>query len=437
MPEGVTLKRSLRLWHLIAYGIIIIQPTAPMGIYGVVYNIAHGHVVTTVLLAMVAMLFTAVSYGRMAAVYPQAGSAYAYVSRELHPKLGYVVGWSMLMDYVLNPIIRVIWCSGAARNILPGVPYVYWVFAFAGLATVLNTRGIQTSGRLNTVLVIVMSIVVVLFFGEGIRYVLQVLHPSAADLVRPFFDGPNFRPGDVLRGTSVAVLTYIGFDGISTMAEEVENPRRNIMLATVLTCVFIGLLSTAQVYLAQLAVPYRGPFPAATVDTAFVHVSLGIGGRPLFHLINATLLTANFGSAVAAQFGASRLMYSMGSGGSLPPHVFGALSARHRVPLNNVLIVGTVTLFGAFTLSYGQGAELLNFGAFIAFIGVNIAALRHALRTRGSGALLPAALPTIGAVVCIGIWLGLSRTARCLGFAWLALGLLIAWIMRGTIRNPA
>src|SRR4051812_45441266 len=113
------LKRSLKLWHLIVYGIIIIQPTAPMGIYGVVSNEARGHVVTTILIAMVAMLFTAVSYGRMARVYPSAGSAFTYVGKELHPLAGYVVGWSMLMDYLLNPIICVIWCSAAAKNILP------------------------------------------------------------------------------------------------------------------------------------------------------------------------------------------------------------------------------------------------------------------------------------------------------------------------------
>src|SRR5258708_5987269 len=145
--EVPRLKRSLKLWHLIVYGIIIIQPTAPMGIYGVVSNIAAGHVVTTILIAMAAMLLTAVSYGRMARVYPQAGSAFAYVSEELSPKLGYFVGWAMLMDYLLNPIICVIWCSQAARNIVPDVPYIYWVVAFAALFTFLNTRGIQTSGR--------------------------------------------------------------------------------------------------------------------------------------------------------------------------------------------------------------------------------------------------------------------------------------------------
>ena len=239
-PEVPGLQRSLKLWHLVLYGIIIIQPTAPMGIYGVVSNIGHGHVATAVLIAMFAMMLTAVSYGRMARVYPQAGSAFSYVSEELHPKLGYVVGWAMLMDYILNPIICIIWCSQAARNVFPDVPYLFWVVVFALVSTFLNTRGIQTSSRVNAILAVLMSLVVVLFLGEGVHYIMTILHPSSADLIRPFYDPATFKTNALFHGTSVAVLTYIGFDGISTMAEEVENPRRNILIATVLTRVWGG-----------------------------------------------------------------------------------------------------------------------------------------------------------------------------------------------------
>jgi hypothetical protein len=218
-PEVPGLQRSLKLWHLVLYGIIIIQPTAPMGIYGVVSNIGHGHVATAVLIAMFAMMLTAVSYGRMARVYPQAGSAFSYVSEELHPKLGYVVGWAMLMDYILNPIICIIWCSQAARNVFPDVPYLFWVVVFALVSTFLNTRGIQTSSRVNAILAVLMSLVVVLFLGEGVHYIMTILHPSSADLIRPFYDPATFKTNALFHGTSVAVLTYIGFDGISTMAE--------------------------------------------------------------------------------------------------------------------------------------------------------------------------------------------------------------------------
>ena len=438
-PEPPELQRSLKLWHLIVYGIIIIQPTAPMGIYGVVSNIAHGHVVTTILIAMVAMLFTAISYGRMARVYPRAGSAFSYVSEELNPKLGYVVGWAMLMDYVLNPIICVIWCSQAARNIVPSLPYAFWVVAFALFITFLNTRGIQTSGSVNAILSIVMSLVVILFLGEGFRYIFSTVHPSGLDLLRPFYDPSTFSTSTVFQGTSVAVLTYIGFDGISTLAEEVENPRRNILLATVFTCVIIGILSMVEVYVAQVVWPATQPFPASMVDTAFVHVAARVGGMFLFQLLNATLLVANLGSAVAAQFGASRLMYSMGRDNSLPQRVFGAVDTKHHVPRNNVLIVGAIALTGAFLLSYQQGAELLNFGAFIAFIGVNAAALVHYKFRSKEKVKFPLLIPALGILVCAFIWIHLSHSAQILGVLWICVGLFVAWFMhrsKKTIVQP-
>src|SRR5664279_1663709 len=171
------LRRTLKLHHLILYGIIIIQPTAPMSIYGVVSNAARGHIVTTILIAMVAMLFTAVSYGRMARVYPSAGSAYTYVGKEIHPLAGYIVGWSMLMDYMLNPIICAVWCSAAAQNVLPSIPFAAWAVAFVLVFTGLNLRGVQTSSRVNTLLALGMSIVVVVFIAESIRYLALVARP--------------------------------------------------------------------------------------------------------------------------------------------------------------------------------------------------------------------------------------------------------------------
>ena len=429
------LKRSLKLWHLIVYGIVIIQPTAPMGIYGVVSNVARGHVVSTILIAMVAMLFTAVSYGRMARIYPSAGSAYTYVGREINPVAGYVVGWSMLMDYLLNPIICAIWCSAAARNILPGIPYAAWAVAFVLLFTLLNLRGVQASGRVNAMLAIGMSLVVVVFLAYAVRYLAFIARPVGGQWLTPFYDPSTFSPSLLFRGTSIAVLTYIGFDGISTMSEEVENPRRNIMLATVFTCLIIGILSAVEVYVAQLAWPYRGAFPDALVDTAYVHVARRIGGTLLFQLLNATLLIANLGSGVAAQFGAARLLYGMGRTDALPRPFFGALSSKTSIPRNNVLLVGAITLLGVFLLTYERGAELLNFGAFIAFMGVNAAALLHYRFRSTEKVLLPLAIPLAGLIVSAFIWLNLGRSAQILGFAWILCGLALYWLRRGSRAN--
>ena len=236
------LRRALTLTDLILYGVIVIQPVAPMSSFGVLSDTGRGHVVTTILIAMVAMLFTAISYGRMARIYPSAGSAFTYVGQEINPALGYVTGWSMVMDYMLNPIICIIWNSQQANVFAPAIHYWAWEIFFACLFTGLNILGIRTSARINATLAAGMGVVIAIFFVAAARYIFGHAHSTPGFFARPFYDPATFSTPAVLGGTSIAVLTYIGFDGISTLSEEAENPRRNILLATVLTCVVIGVL---------------------------------------------------------------------------------------------------------------------------------------------------------------------------------------------------
>src|SRR5262245_33618278 len=265
------LRRTLTLRDLILYGIIVIQPVAPMSVYGVLSDRGHGHVVTAILIAMVAMLFTGISYGRMARAYPSAGSAFTYVAQEIHPSVGYVTGWSMVMDYMLNPLICTIWCAQQAHDFAPGIPVWGWKLFFAGVFTLLNIRGVKTSARINAGMAVGMGAVIVVIFVAAARYIFGHPHSDPGFFTRPFYDPQTFSTGALFGATSIAVLTYIGFDGISTLSEEAENPRRNILYATVLTCLTIGLLSAAEVYIAQLIWPATQPFP--NVDTAYVHVA--------------------------------------------------------------------------------------------------------------------------------------------------------------------
>jgi amino acid transporter len=423
------LKRTLTLGDLVLYGVIIIQPTAPMSVFGVLSDRGRGHVVTTILIAMVGMLFTAISYGRMARAYPSAGSAFTYVGQEINPGLGYVTGWSMVMDYMLNPLICIIWCSQQSHDFVPAIPYAVWAVFYALVFTGLNVQGVKTSARLNAGLAAVMGAVVAVFFVAAARYVLG--HPSADPVffTRPFYDPQLFDLRAVLGGTSIAVLTYIGFDGISTLSEEAENPRRNILLATVLTCVVIGLLSALEVYAAQLVWPAAEPFP--NVDTAFVHAAAR-AWAPLFLVVGLTLVVANFGSGMGAQLGAARLLYGMGRSNALPKSFFGVVDPKRHVPRNNVVFVGAVALLGAFVMSYGLGAEMLNFGALIAFMGVNAAALiRYYVRAseKKLGNLLP---PVAGFLICLLLWLNLSNLAKIAGAIWMAVGIAYgAWKTRG------
>ena len=427
----VRLARALGLWNLIIIGMVIIQPTAPMGIYGVISNKAHGHVVTTILIAMVAMLFTAISYGRMARIYPSAGSAYTYVGQEMHSALGYIVGWGMVMDYLLNPLICTAFCAKAAMNILPGLSYYVWILIFAAFFTWLNLRGIKTSAQVNEALCIGMSIVVVIFLAAVVRAIWGVQHDPGF-FTHPFYEPGNFYPKEIFAGTSVAVLSYIGFDAVSTLSEEVENPRRNILLATVLLCLIAGVLSGLEVYAAQLIWGSK-PFPSEQVESAFAIVSRRAGGAILFQVVNFTLLIANMGSGMGAQLAAGRLLYGMGRGNALPAKIFGAIEPKRRVPRNNIVLVGAFALLGAGILeffanrlgggAYEIGAQCLNFGAVIAFMGVNAASFVHDVKTGGNRNLILLTMPVLGFVMCGFIWLNLSRAALILGVAWMAIGI--------------
>jgi putrescine importer len=440
-PAAARLRRTLTLWDLILYGVIVIQPVAPMSVFGVLSDRGHGHVVTTILIAMVAMLFTAISYGRMARAYPSAGSAFTYVGQEINPALGYVTGWSMLMDYMLNPMICIIWISQQAHVFAPGVPYGAWAVFFALFFTALNIQGVKTSARVNTALAAGMGVVIAIFFVAAARYIFGNPHDGAAFFTRPFYDPQMWNTRAVLGGTSVAVLTYIGFDGISTLSEEAENPRRNILLATVLTCLVIGILSAIEVYAAQLVWPAWQPYP--NVDTAFTFVA-GRAWPPLFTIIGFTLVVANFGSGMGAQLGAARLLYGMGRSSALPKSFFGVVDAKRHVPRNNVLFVGALALAGAFLLpaiagaatGYELGANLLNFGALIAFMGVNAAAfVRYYLHEKEKklSNLLP---PVFGFVICLLLWLNLSTKALIFGAIWMAVGIAFgAWKTQGFRGN--
>ena len=431
--SGPGLKRVLGLSSLVLYGIILIQPTAPMPLFGAAANLAQGHVVTTVLIGMIAMMFTAISYGRMANVYPNAGSAYTYVGRGIHPAMGYFTGWGMIFDYVMNPIICVIWASKASMNFIPEIPFAIYAVFFTILFTGMNLRGIESSARTNTVIAVGLGIVIILFLGAAVRYLLLNPPASPSDWTRPFYNPETFSFKAVSTGASLAVLTYIGFDGISTLSEEVHNPRRNILLATVLVCIITGILAAIQVYTAQMIWP-ETTFPDQ--DTAFCYVAGKAGGQWLFNLVNVALLIATIGSGSGAHLGAGRLLYGMGRDNAIPGKFFAKIHPRTRVPSNNIILVGVFVLIGAFTLSYPLGAQLLNFGALIAFMGVNASSFVHYFLRGNNRNLWSFLVPVLGFSICLYLWLSLGYKAKIVGLCWLSLGVLYGAYRTSWFRKP-
>jgi putrescine importer len=409
-------RRVLGLRDLVVYGIVLIQPIAPVGIFGIACQMAGGHAVTTILIAMCAMMLTAWSYGRLTALYPSAGSAYTYVGRAFGQRVGFIVGWAMFLDYLVIPVINTIYGALAIGRLVPDVPYWVWALLFAVILTALNLIGISSLARANDALLVVMTIVIVAFVVLAVRFLFHEAGWTGVFSTEPFYDPRTFHPRAVLAATSLAALTYIGFDGVTTLAEEVRDPRRTVPVATVLVCLLTGVFSAVEVYLGQRVAPdYRG---FANPETAFMDVTRTVGGAWLFQAMGAVLVIACIGSGLTGIASAARLLTTMGRDEMLPARVFGRLRA-------NVLIIGALALAGALVVSYEQTAELLNFGAFLAFMGVNLAAIRTfwvggAGRRFAGDALAPAA----GFAFCLAIWWSLPGPARVAGGVWLAIGAL-------------
>jgi putrescine importer len=425
------LKRTLTLWDLVFYGIVLIQPIAPVPLYGVAQKLSDGHFVTIILIALFAMLITAVSYGRMGALYPTAGSAYTYVGRGLNPHLGFLAGWAMILDYLLQPLINTVWISTALHErYLPQVPYIVWAAIIAGAMTVLNLAGVKSSARANKVLLVAMSVVVAFFVWLAIRYLWHDQGWAGLFSTEPFYNPKTFSSKRILTATSFAALTYIGFDGVTTLAEDVENPKRNVLLAVVLTCIFAGVCSGFESYLGARVWPDWHSFP--NLETAFMDICQRVGGILLFNAMGVTLIVAAFGSGLTGTLGAARLLFGMGRDGVLPRKVFGHLKPGSSTPTYNILLIGTLAFLGAILLNYVGSAyehagELLNFGAFLAFMGVNLATFwQFSIKAKPGYKrrfFVDAVLPIIGFLFCGLIWWNLNDLAKIVGGIWFALGI--------------
>jgi putrescine importer len=438
-PAPPQLRRVLGVWDLVFYGIVLIQPVAATGPFGVANKMSHGHIVTTILIAMVAMLFTAVSYGRMAARYPAAGSAYTYVGRALNPHLGFITGWAMFLDYLIIPVVNVVFGALSLQRLFPGLPFLLLAVLFAAAMTFLNLRGIQWTARANQVLLAVMCVVIGLFLVQAVYYLWT--HQGWAGLfsTEPFYHPRTFDFRAVCTATSFAALTYIGFDGITTLAEDVKEPKRTVPLATVLVCLFTGVFGGLQVYLAQRVWPDYNSFP--NIETAFFDVCQRVGGTFLFNAMAVILAVACLGSGLTGQVGAARVLFGMGRDNALPGKFFARLNPKRNTPDGNIWLIGILALAGALGLNYERAAEVLNFGAFLAFMGVNAAVVREFFFRPPAGHqrswLFDLASPALGFLFCLVIWLSLPAPAKIVGGIWCGAGLLYAAInTRGFRRQP-
>jgi putrescine importer len=432
------LKRVLGLWDLVYYGVILTSPIAVVPMFGEAQVLSHGHAIITLLAAMVAMTATAVSFGRMATVYPSAGSVYTYASRAFNPTFGFVVGWAMFLEYLFQPLQNSLYAALTVQRLLPHVPFALLSALAVGFMTILCWFGIRTTARANEILLAMMSVVMVAFVGEAIWYIIGHHHVGGLISAQPIYDPRTFSVRAIAAGTALAATVYIGFDGVSILAEEVKNPKRNVLLASVLVCVFTGLLASFEVYLAVMAWPdYR---TLVNPETAFMDVASVVGGYKLFIGFGAVLLISSLACGLAGLLGAVRLLYSMGRDNVLPRKVFGHLNAERGNPSYNVLIAGALAYLGTLTMGWERSVEILNFGALVAFMAVNLAAVRYfGFSPEMAGKrniLLDVIVPSLGFLFCLVIFLGLQNSTLVAGAIWLVAGGVYVFLKTRALGQP-
>jgi putrescine importer len=431
-----TLVRTLRLKSIVLFGLAYMAPMIVLGTFGTIAHTTNGVVPSAYLLALIAMLFTAYSYGKMAYAYPVAGSAYTYVRKTIDSRVGFLVGWATLLDYFFLPMV--IWLIGATylNAQFPGVPVWAFIVGFIVFTTILNVVGITVADKANFVLMTFQLIVIIAFVALSLRHVYATGGVGGWFSSTPFVN-PATTIGGVAAGAGIAAYSFLGFDAVTTLTEETIEPRRTMPKAIMLIALLGGGLFFIVTYATQLVHP-GGQF--ANPNSASFDIAKTIGANLFSAIFLAGLVVTQFASGVASQASVSRLLYAMGRDEVLPRRVFAYLQPKFRTPVVGIAICGLAGLIGL-ALDVDTAASLINFGAFLAFTSVNICviALYYRRRRAGepAGVLTYWVIPAIGAILDIALLCNLSRTAHWLGVGWLMLGVIyLAVLTRGFRRPP-
>ncbi|WP_242894730.1 APC family permease [Actinomadura litoris] len=423
------LRRSLRLPDLVVYGLVMMLPIAPFTIFGAVFNESRGMVALTYLIGLVAMAFTALSYREMSRAFPIAGSVYSYAGRGINDKAGFLAGWAILLDYLLVPTLLYVMSAAALHALRPEVPQWCWIVMFVVVNTVINYLGIETTARLNRLFLLAELVALAVFVGFGAAAVARGEN-GARFSFDPLVNADLLTPGLIFGALSVAVLSFLGFDGISTLSEEVAGgDRRLVGRATLLALCLVAGLFVVQTWIAALLVPGRTEFAGdEATNSAFYDIAWIAGGGWLKNMtaVSAALATGVANSLVA-QAATSRLLFSMARDRKLPAFLAHVHPTR-RTPERALLFVAAISLvLGlSFTGQVSLLSSLVNFGALFAFLLLHLAVFVHfTLRHRSTRWHLHVAAPALGLVIIGSVLWNADTRAKTGGLAWLAAGVLV------------
>ncbi|MHC8411890.1 APC family permease [Pseudomonas sp. Hz4] len=423
------LKRSLSLTDLVVYGMIFMIPIAPFGVYGYVNAEAPGLVPLAYIIGMVAMLFTALSYGSMAQAFPIAGSVYSYAQRGLNQHVGFIAGWLMLLDYLLIPPLLYVYAAMALNHLYPDIPKVGFILAFLVSATFVNLRGITFTARMNIVFLLAQLVVLGIF----LFYAWNALHSGGGNgqlTLAPLYNPETFNFALLMQAVSIAVLSFLGFDAISTLAEEVKgDPGRSVGKAALITLVVMGVIFVVQTWIATDLAAGMG-FKSA--DTAFYEIAEIASGSWLATLTAvATALAWGVAVAITSQAAVSRLLFGMARDGKLPK-VLANVHPKHNTPYVSIYLVAVLSLVICYLFinSVDILTSLVNFGALSGFMLLHLTVINYHWRRQKSGQVIRHLIcPVIGFIIVAAILYNMGVDAQKLGLIWIALGLVYLFVL--------
>jgi amino acid transporter len=438
MENHTTLKRTLKTKDLIIYGLIFMIPLAPAAMYGTFLAPSGGMVALCYLIGMVAMFFTGLSYKLMSQKYPLAGSVYVYVQKGINPAFGFLTGWSILLDYILLPATVVIIGSSFANAMFPGVSVWIWSIAFILFSTVTNIIGVDIMSKCSWILFVLQIAVILAFVLCTLRLMMNgTLHFNTIS----FYNPEQFNLSGILRATGIVILSYLGFDAISTLAEETINPEKAVGRAIIFAILIIGVIFILITLFAGIAYPN---YEELNVDTAFIDVVGFVGGKWLT-LATSFTLVLSFGVATtqASHTAVSRVLFAMSRDGVLPKQL-SYISKKYHTPFIAIIFVGILITPISLFCSLEVITTMVSFGALFGFILLNSAVIikfyiqnDEARKERNIKSLFQYLIsPLVGLIVTLWIFVNLGFNAHIVGFLWLLSGFLyLVWVTR-FFRSP-
>ncbi|MEV4068955.1 APC family permease [Nonomuraea fuscirosea] len=436
------LKRTLGFADLMIYGLIFMVPIAPFGIFGYVFSTSHGMVALAYVIGLLAMAFTALSYAQMARAFPMAGSVYTYAGRGIAAPVGFMAGWAILLDYVLVPSLLYLIASGAMHSFVPAIPVWAWLVMFVLLNTGINYLGIQMTARITRVMLVAELAVLAIFLVAGVVALAQ--GKGQAGAFSPIFESSSFTWNVMFAAASVAVLSFLGFDGISTLAEENREDARRLGRSMLAALGVAAVLFVVQTWVAALLTPGRDKLIAEgdLTGNAFYDTAAFAGGQWLAVLTAvATAIAWGFANSLVAQAATSRLLFAMARDRQLP-RFLAKVDPKRQVPVNATFAVAGISLaVGLFMSTREQGAgeltSLVNFGAMTAFLLLHVAVVVHyAIRQGSRDYWAHLVAPVIGFGILVAVVINQNVAAQWVGGIWLALGLVVLGLSYLSGRGP-